>query len=525
MSTREGPLWNLYRNRIGRPRTDDEVFGYWVFVFGLLIAALGFLLFLPSEAAGTTRQYSIMLAALGLALLLAGPVIRLPLERPATYTTYLGVLLCFAGVVWFWTVFPQDWNVQTGDQNVIVVYAVGVALIAIGGVVIPMLTQTESEAAAAEELAAAESAREESEADADAARQERDEAAAERDELAAERDELADDLEALRSERDDLQAQLDALRASQAQFELYEDRGGEYRWRLRHRNSNIVADSGEGYTRKHNAQKGMQSVQRNALGAAVVHQDHEPEIDDEEDLDEEPFVPEAAQESQAEFELYEDKGGEYRWRLVHRNGNVIADSGEGYSRKASAKNGIESVRENAVPADYLRFDPTSFEVYRDRAGGWRWRLVHRNGNILADSGEAYTRRRDARRAIEAVKERVGDEDAVETYEDAAGEHRWRLVAPNGEPIADSGEGYASRSNLEDAVERLREYAPEADALDVGFAAFEVFEDRGGEWRWRLRHRNGNVVADSGQGYSERGDVHEAIERIKRHAPAADTTEA
>ena len=52
----------------------------------------------------------------------------------------------------------------------------------------------------------------------------------------------------------------------------------------------------------------------------------------------------------ATFELYEDRAGEFRWRLRHQNGNIIADSGEGYSSKASAVNGIESVKENAPSA-------------------------------------------------------------------------------------------------------------------------------------------------------------------------------
>ena len=52
----------------------------------------------------------------------------------------------------------------------------------------------------------------------------------------------------------------------------------------------------------------------------------------------------------ATFELYEDKAGEYRWRLRHENGNIIADSGEGYTSKANAENGIESVMENAPDA-------------------------------------------------------------------------------------------------------------------------------------------------------------------------------
>lgn len=43
-----------------------------------------------------------------------------------------------------------------------------------------------------------------------------------------------------------------------------------------------------------------------------------------------------------------------------------------------------------------------FEVYADKAGGWRWRLRTANGRIIADSAEAYTRERDAWRAISTV---------------------------------------------------------------------------------------------------------------------------
>jgi uncharacterized protein YegP (UPF0339 family) len=38
---------------------------------------------------------------------------------------------------------------------------------------------------------------------------------------------------------------------------------------------------------------------------------------------------------QAEF--YKDEAGEYRWRLKARNGRIVADCGEGYSRKADCK--------------------------------------------------------------------------------------------------------------------------------------------------------------------------------------------
>ena len=53
----------------------------------------------------------------------------------------------------------------------------------------------------------------------------------------------------------------------------------------------------------------------------------------------------------ATFELYEDAGNQWRWRLVHDNGNIIADSGEGYATKQKARQGIRSVKQNAPGAN------------------------------------------------------------------------------------------------------------------------------------------------------------------------------
>lgn len=66
-----------------------------------------------------------------------------------------------------------------------------------------------------------------------------------------------------------------------------------------------------------------------------------------------PVRPPALPDSAARFELYADRSGEWRWRLVHTNGNLIADSGESYARKVDARNGLESVRTNAPAADVI----------------------------------------------------------------------------------------------------------------------------------------------------------------------------
>lgn len=37
-------------------------------------------------------------------------------------------------------------------------------------------------------------------------------------------------------------------------------------------------------------------------------------------------------------------------------------------------------------------------IYKDHAGEWRWHLKARNGRIIAESGEGYTRRKACERA-------------------------------------------------------------------------------------------------------------------------------
>ncbi len=49
------------------------------------------------------------------------------------------------------------------------------------------------------------------------------------------------------------------------------------------------------------------------------------------------------------FEIYKDKKGEYRWKLLAGNNQIIA-TGEGYSSKDGCKKGIESVKKNAPKA-------------------------------------------------------------------------------------------------------------------------------------------------------------------------------
>ncbi len=97
-------------------------------------------------------------------------------------------------------------------------------------------------------------------------------------------------------------------------------------------NGEVIATS-EVYASEASCRNGIESVAKNAPVAAVEDQ----------------TVEGYATEKHPKFEVYEDKAGEYRFRLKATNGQIIA-VGEGYKAKASCINGIESVKKNAVDA-------------------------------------------------------------------------------------------------------------------------------------------------------------------------------
>lgn len=77
------------------------------------------------------------------------------------------------------------------------------------------------------------------------------------------------------------------------------------------------------------------------------------------------------------FELYKDKAGEFRFRLKAGNGEIVLTS-EGYSSKSSAMNGIESVQKNAG-------DEGRFESKETAGGKYRFALKAKNGQIIGQS--------------------------------------------------------------------------------------------------------------------------------------------
>lgn len=94
------------------------------------------------------------------------------------------------------------------------------------------------------------------------------------------------------------------------------------------------------------------------------------------------------------FELYKDKAGEFRFRLKAGNGQTILAS-EGYKTKASARNGIESVKKNSA-------DDNRFKRADTKNGKTMFNLTATNGQVVGTS-EVYESAAARDNGIESVK--------------------------------------------------------------------------------------------------------------------------
>lgn len=109
-----------------------------------------------------------------------------------------------------------------------------------------------------------------------------------------------------------------------------------YTFSLKAGNGEVIAVGGEVYNTLASVKNGIASVAKNAPIANIEDQ----------------TVEGFETQTNPKFEIYKDKAGEFRFRLKAKNGEIIAAS-EGYVKKDSCKNGIESVRKNAPDAPVI----------------------------------------------------------------------------------------------------------------------------------------------------------------------------
>ncbi|MBR5444686.1 MAG: YegP family protein [Clostridia bacterium] len=108
--------------------------------------------------------------------------------------------------------------------------------------------------------------------------------------------------------------------------------------------------------------------------------------------------------------------------------------------------------------------------------------------------------------------------------------KFDLKAGNGETIAVS-EVYTTEAACLNGIESVKtncigevEDQTAAEVVAVKHPKFEVYADKAGEFRFRLKARNGEVIAVS-EGYASKAGCLNGIESVKKNAPEAEVVKA
>ena len=104
--------------------------------------------------------------------------------------------------------------------------------------------------------------------------------------------------------------------------------------------------------------------------------------------------------------------------------------------------------------------------------------------------------------------------------------KFDLKAGNGEVIATS-EVYTTEAACMNGIQSVRnccvggvEDQTVEEIVTVKHPKFEMYLDNAGEYRFRLKARNGEIIATS-QGYKAKTGCLNGIESVKKNAPEAD----
>ena len=115
-----------------------------------------------------------------------------------------------------------------------------------------------------------------------------------------------------------------------------------FRFNLLATNGQVIATS-ETYSTADACRNGIESVRTSCLGP----------IEDQ-------TVENFEVQSHPKFEVYQDKSGEFRFRLKARNGQIVA-VGEGYKQLTGCLNGVDSIKRNAPEAEIVEEEPVEPE--------------------------------------------------------------------------------------------------------------------------------------------------------------------
>jgi DNA-binding protein Alba len=107
------------------------------------------------------------------------------------------------------------------------------------------------------------------------------------------------------------------------------------------------------------------------------------------------------------FQVYKDTAGKFRFRLLADDDKIVA-VGEAYEQHAGCLNGIKSIQRNCdseiedLTIEDRKVSNPKYQIFKDAADEFRFHLKAGNGEIIAESG-GFKTREDCLRTVDAVK--------------------------------------------------------------------------------------------------------------------------
>lgn len=207
--------------------------------------------------------------------------------------------------------------------------------------------------------------------------------------------------------------------------------------------------------------------------------------------------------TQAKFQTFAAKDGQHYFHLLAGNGEKLLSS-EGYTSVTGAKNGIASVKTNAViDSRYLSREASDGSQY--------FVLIAGNGQIIAVS-QMYSTASSRNRAIMTVKTIVGQVVAQEAAAAAAakfeifkgldGRYYFHAKAGNGEIVLQS-QGYSTRTGASNGVSSVQLNGSNP-------ARYVVVPAADGRYFFHLKAGNGAVIA-RGELYETKWNAERGVE--------------
>lgn len=117
----------------------------------------------------------------------------------------------------------------------------------------------------------------------------------------------------------------------------------------------------------------------------------------------------------------------------------------------------------------------------------------------------------------------------ECYKTASGNFNFRLKASNKNTIAVSGgAGYSSLANCKSALESIKKIANsniEDQTLKnyetIPNPKFEIYMDKAGKFRYRLRAKNGELICISEDSYASKASCKQGVESVAKWSATAE----